>query len=143
MKNARLLLPLVALSLIAADDAGSAKDVEKALQQLNDAFVSRDAAVLKKLMTDDHISITPYAGRESRDEQIDALPKYKIEKYSTEGMKSQALGKNAVLLTYVVKYKGTYAGKALSPRSIASSLWIMHAGKWQEALYQETPVAKE
>lgn len=145
--NPRCLLAfsLIALSLplvAAADDAPAAKEVEKALRRLNDAFVSRDADVLKKLMTEDHVSITSYAGKEGRDKQIAALPKFKIEKYSTEGMKSQAVTKDSVLLTYVVKYKGTYSGKALPARALASSLWVLREGHWREALYQETPVAK-
>jgi len=142
--NPRVLLPLVAIALVGAGEGGTpAKEVEKFLRQLNDAFVTRDADVVKKLMTTDHVNITSYAGKEGRDQQIDSLPKYKIEKYSTEDMKSQMLGKNAILFTYVVNYKGTFAGKALPARSIASSLWMMRDGRWQEVLYQETPVGKD
>jgi ketosteroid isomerase-like protein len=145
----RILFPVVAfalgaVALVAAGEAGQqSKEVEKALQQLNDAFVTRDADVLKKLMAEDHVSITPYKGKEGRAEQIGSLPNYKIEKYSTEGMKAQAVAKDAILLTYVVNYKGTYKGKALPARSIASSLWVMRDGRWREVFYQETPVGKE
>src|SRR5262245_64905216 len=97
--NPESSLPLVVLLLVGAGDAGpAAKELEKSVRQLNDAFVTRDADVLKKLMTADHVSITSYGGKEGRDKQIESLPKYKIEKYSTEDMKSQILGKNAVLL---------------------------------------------
>lgn len=140
-----MLFALLAVALlVAADEAGSAvKDVEKALRELNDAFVSRDAAVLKKLMTEDHVSITSYAHKEGRKQQIAALPNFKIDKYSTEGMKSQTISKNTVLLTYRVKYQGSYKGTSLPARCLASSLWVMRDGRWQEVLYQETPISKE
>jgi hypothetical protein len=140
----KLVAALLAGVLVPADDAGSATDaVEKSLRQLNDAFVSRDAGTLRKLMIADHISITPYAGREGRDKQIQSLPNYTIEKYSTEKMKANAIAKDVVLLTYEVRYSGTYKGKALAPRSMASSIWVRRDGRWQEAVYQETPVGKE
>jgi hypothetical protein len=132
--------PYLVLVMNWLDAAG---DVEKSLKELNDAFVTRDAAALKRLMTDDHLSITSYAGKETRDKQIASLPSYKIQKYSTEGMKSQAVGKDAILRTYIVKYQGTFKGKPLPARSIASSLWVLRDGRWQELLYQETPVAKD
>ncbi len=139
-----LVLLAVSLPRLSADEAAPlVKEVVKALRQLNDAFVSRNAGVLKKLMTEDHVSITPYAGKEGRAKQIEALTNFKIEKYSTEGMKSQTVTKDSVLLTYVVNYNGTYAGKALPARALASSLWVLRDGQWREALYQETAVAKE
>ena len=142
--NPESSLPLVVLLLVGAGDAGpAAKELEKSVRQLNDAFVTRDADVLKKLMTADHVAITPYAGKEELDKQIKALPNYKVEKYSTEDMKSQAVGKNTVLFTYIVNYKGTYKGKAMPERSIVSSLWVMRDGRWQQVLYQETPVGKD
>lgn len=138
------LLAISPLALVAADDAApAAKDVAKALRQLNDAFVTRDAGVLKKLMTEDHVSITSYAGKEGRDKQIEALANFKIEKYSTERMKAQVVTKDSVLLTYVVKYQGTYQGRALPARALASSLWVLRDGQWREALYQETPIARD
>ena len=142
--NPSHIVSVVAVLLVGAGDPGpAAKEVEKSVRQLNDAFVTRDADVLKKLMTADHVSITSYAGKEGRDKQIDSLANYEIEKYSTEGMKSQAVGKNTVLFTYIVNCKGTYKGKAMPERSIVSSLWVMRDGRWQQVLYQETPVGKD
>ena len=143
MKSKLILVFVVAL-LVAADDAPPAsKEVEKSLRELSDAFVTRDADVLKKLMTDDHLSITPYAGKLGRDKQIVALPNFKIDKYSTEGMKSLAVTKDSVLFSYVVTYKGSYQGTTLPARALASSLWVMRDGRWQEVFYQETPVGNE
>ena len=34
--------------------------------------------------------------------------------------------------------KGTFKGKSLAPKSHVIAVWVRHAGKWQEASYQET-----
>ncbi len=142
--NPKLFFVMLAGLFVAADDDNSVpKELQKSLRKLNDAFMSRDADVLTKLMTDDHLSITPYAGKQRRERQIKSLPNFNIKSYSTEGMKSHKVANDVVLLSYTVKYDGTYKGKALPARCIASSVRVQRDGRWLEYLYQETPLAQE
>ena len=115
------------------------KELEQALNALNDAFRTRDVGSLKKFMTEDHVSVTLYyGGPTSRDEQIKALPDLKLTEYVAGKMQMKSLGKDAVLITYSVTMKGTYKGKALAPKAFASAIWVKQNEKWQETFYQET-----
>jgi uncharacterized protein (TIGR02246 family) len=140
---ARKLLAVVAtlavVLLLAADDP--AKEVEKAINALNEAFQKGDAEAIKRLTTDDHVAVTAYyGGPQDRAEQIRTLPDLKLSEYAPAKMKVTRLGKDAALVTYELTLKGTCKGKEVPRNNFASAVWVRRDGKWQEAFYQETPL---
>jgi uncharacterized protein (TIGR02246 family) len=132
-----LLFLLQASLALAADPA---KEVKAAADALNAAFEAHDAKTIRALMTPDHLAVTPYAGKQRVKDQIRTLPVLKYEKYSAGPMSMKVIDDNCVLVTYALELKGTYQGKPLPSQSLVASLWVKNGGKWQELLYQETPV---
>lgn len=117
------------------------KEVEKALNSLNEAFAKQDLDGMKKFMAEDHIAITTYYGRQTRDEQLKSEADLKITEYKPTEMKTEILSKDLARITYAVAMKGTYKGKEVPAKSLALSLWVKRDGKWLEVAYTETPVA--
>jgi ketosteroid isomerase-like protein len=139
--RAKLLLIGTAILLLGADAKEDAsKEVQKSLEVLNDAFAKQDEATIKKLMTEDHVAVTPYGGKQSRADQLKNLPELKITEYTASEARLTMLTKDSAMITYVLAQKGTYKGKDLPAKVYASSVWIKRDGKWQEALYQETTI---
>lgn len=116
-----------------------AKDVEKSLATLNDAFESGDKAKIKSLMAADHISVTSYYGGPlTRDEQLESMKDLKLSKYSVAKMQTTLLDKETALVTYEVTQQGTFRGMAVPVKSFASAVWVKRDGTWIERFYQET-----
>lgn len=115
------------------------KEVEAQLKVLNEAFTNGgNPAKLKELMTADHLAITPWGGTQTRDEQLKTLPELKLEEYKAGPTRIVALGKDGALITYSLKMKGTFRGKAVPTDSFATAVWVRRDGKWYELHYQET-----
>lgn len=123
-----------------ADDA--VKDVEKAISTLNNAFKTGHPEPIKALMTDDHLAVTPWAGTQTRDDQVKTLPELKLSEYAAGKMTIRILGPDAALVTYPLTMKGTFKGKDVPAKNFASAVWVKKGGKWLEAYYQETPLEK-
>lgn len=119
--------------------ASPAKEVEQAINVLNEAFQKRDADAIQRLMTDDHISVTPYyGGPTTKAQQIKNLPDLQLTQYTAEKLTVTSITKDVALVTYPLTMKGTFKGKEVAPRSFASAVWVNRGGKWLEAYYQET-----
>jgi uncharacterized protein (TIGR02246 family) len=140
----KMLIIVTAGLLVAADapkDDAAVKEVEKAITVLNEAFTKNDADAIQRLMTEDHVAITPYyGGIASRAEQLKSLPEFKVAEYKASGLKVTLVSKDVALVTYALRQKGSYKGKALAAKSYAAAVWVRRDGHWREASYQETPV---
>ena len=135
-----LLLMFVAAAAVAAEPA---KEVESAIEVLNEAFAKGDVAKVRSLMAPNHLAITPFAGKQSLEEQLRTLPELKYDKYSAGPMSANTVSDACVLLTYALKVKGTFRGKPLPSNCIVAAVWVKNNGKWQELQYQETSVAED
>jgi ketosteroid isomerase-like protein len=139
----RVFAVLAAGLLMGADapQDSASKDVEKALRALNEAFKNRDADAIQRLMTDNHVAITPYyRGPRTKAEQLKNLPDLKMTEYTMGAVKVTLISKDIALITYPLTMKGTYQGKELAPKNYASAVWVLQNGKWLEASYQETAI---
>jgi uncharacterized protein (TIGR02246 family) len=141
MKAKALLIVAVGLfgvSVVRADDAAT-KEVEKAIQALNEAFTKHDAAAIKRLTVEEHVAITPYYnGPATIAEQLKMLAEFKTTEYQVAQQQIRLIAKDTALVTYQLTQKGTYKGKELLPKNYASAVWVNRNGKWLEAFYQET-----
>lgn len=139
-------LALVAFLPIAdaAKSESDIKEVKRGLAALNEAFHKGDAAAVGQLMSDDHIAITGYyGGLADKAAQLKGLSELKLSEYRPGEMKITKLTTDAYLITYEINQKGTYKGKAVTPKCYASVVWVKRDGKWVEAFYQETALGEE
>jgi len=140
---AKLLLAALLTATCSTVNAGdSTKEVEKAISALNDAFKAGVPGPIKSLLTEDHLSVTTWGGRQTREESLKTLPELKLKEYAVSGMKVTLLGKEAALVTYSLGLKGTFKGKDVPEKNFASAVWVRKDGIWLEAYYQETPLEK-
>jgi len=140
-----LPLALLACFLAAADakDDAVAPEVEKALNALNAAFKDGKPDVIKSLMTDDHVAITPYYnGPYGVEELLKTLPELKLSEYRSSDVKVRVLDKDAAIVSYSLAMKGTFKAKPVAAKSYAVSVWVLRKGKWLETSYQETALDK-
>ena len=144
--NWKTLLTLAAGLLIGAGagkEDGMVREIQHAMQSLNDAFARGDAAAIGRLTSDEHVAITPYyGGLLSKADQLKNLGDLKVPDYKAGEIKVTLLTKDAALVTYPLTQKGTYKGKAVAAKNYVSAVWINRDGKWLEASYQETPLSE-
>jgi hypothetical protein len=137
---AALFAALVLVLPARADDAALTAEVKARVNELNQAFVDRDTAKIKTMMSADHIAIIPAFGKPIPFAEI-RLDQYKVVQSAFTPAQVKVLGPTAVLVTYETSNQGSYAGKPLSPRVFVSQIWLKQDGEWRQDLYQETPIA--
>jgi ketosteroid isomerase-like protein len=126
-----------------AAESDIAAEITAAQKMLDEAFVKRDAATLKRLTTPDHVSVTPsYAAALSVTEQAATIVRSKITAYKAHTTTVTPLGPDAGMVTMIKSYRGTFDGKPLPAWVFATAIWIKRDGSWRERLYQETAIKK-
>lgn len=147
MRQIAVLLSLLVLIGIGAAPAHAA-DVDVAAvnavaKALDDAFASGDAAAIKKLMTPDHVSVTPYYdGPQTTDEQIASLPELKWTETIEGTVKVSALGADAAMRNFISTLDGTFQGKTLPAKTYVTEILVKRDGVWMERFYQVTTLSE-
>lgn len=140
----RRMLQFVAVGLLLGADAPKndavVQEVEKAIRALNQAFEKQDLKAIKELMAEEHVSITPYAGMQTKAEQLKSLADLKYTEYKEANIQVTLLSKDVARITYQLTLKGTYKAKTMPAKNLATAIWVQRGGKWLEACYQETPI---
>jgi lysophospholipase L1-like esterase/ketosteroid isomerase-like protein len=132
---------LLSLGAVAADDADTTKEADQALSALNEAFATGKPEAIQRLMTEDHVAITPYyRGPVTRSEQIKSLADLKLSEYRTGTMKKTLLSSDVALFTYPLTQTGTFKEAPLARHNQVVAVWVRRDGRWLEASYQETAV---
>ena len=117
--------------------------VNAAAKALDDAFASGDTAAIKKLMTPDHVSVTPYYdGPQTTDQQIASLPELKWTETIEGSVKVSALGPDAAMRNFISTLKGTFQGKKLPAKVYVTEILVKQDGAWVERFYQVTTLAE-
>jgi hypothetical protein len=125
----------------AGKDEGAVKEIQQAMQGLNDAYAKGDATAIRRLTADEHIAITPYyGGPMPKTEQLKNLGDLQVPDYKAGEIKVTLFTKDAALVTYPLTQKGTYKGKPVAAKNYVAAVWVNRDGKWLEVSYQETPV---
>lgn len=135
------LLILVTAGLVQAQ-AGEAEAVEainKEAAALDEAFERQDVEAVKRLMTPDHVAVTPYYdGVQSVADQLASLPELKYEQSVVGEVAVTLLGPDAAMRTFTAKLDGSFEGKPISGEVFVSEVWVKSDGAWQEKFYQVT-----
>jgi hypothetical protein len=130
-------------SQVQAGDAETIAEINTAAAALDAAFEKRDEAAVKRLMTADHMAVTPYYDDpQSVDEQIASLPKLKYKQTNLSEAAVALLGADAALRTFAAELNGTFQGRPIPRRVFVSALWVKGESGWQEKFYQVTAMRR-
>lgn len=123
----------------AADDAETVAAINASSNALDDAFGARDVAAIRALMTEDHISVTPYYdGPQSVEDQIASLAKLDYGQTFVTEPSVVLLSPDVALRTFTADLKGSFDGTPLPARVFVNETLVNRDGKWIERFFQVT-----
>jgi ketosteroid isomerase-like protein len=142
----RKLILSILVSVLAAGLAGAnagepatVAAINAASAALDDAFERQSAEDIKRMMTADHIAVTPYYETpQTAAAQIASLPELKYKQTNTGEVKVVVLGPDAGMRTFTARLDGTYRGKTIPPDVFVTSIMVREGGQWREKFYQVT-----
>src|SRR5262245_25339726 len=106
---------------------------------LDAAFERGDKNEIRRAMTSDHVSVTPYYdGPQQVDAQIASLGDLKFDQTVVDEPKVILLGPEAALRTFMAEYAGSFKGHAMPRRQFVTSVMVKRDGRWLERFYQAT-----
>ena len=112
-----------------ASDADTIEAVNQAAADLDKAFEKQDADSAKKLMTPDHVAVTPYYdGVQSVDDQLSSLAELEYGQTVIGEVTVELLDSDAALRTFAAKLEGTFKGRPIPRRVFVSEIWVKHDG---------------
>ena len=141
----KIILSVLAFALaagIASANAGEPATVaaiNAVSVALDDAFERQTAEDIKRMMTADHIAVTPYYETpQTVAQQIASLPELKYKQTNTGEVKVVVLGPDAGMRTFTARLDGTYKGKTIPSDVFVTSIIVREDGQWREKFYQVT-----
>jgi ketosteroid isomerase-like protein len=141
----KLVLPVLILALAAgiscarAGEPATVAAINAASAALDDAFERQSAEDIKRMVTADHLAVTPYYGSpQTAAAQIASLPELKYKQTITGEVKVVVLGPDAGMRTFTARLDGTYKGKPIAPDVFVASIMVRQDGQWCEKFYQVT-----
>jgi hypothetical protein len=153
MKNHHLILSLAvvfALPTIAlAKEKGTSADVEATIkkieQELSDTIVKSDTSAFEKYLASDYLGIGPDGVTQNKSELLADIKSgtLKLESSNLSDMKVQVAEADMAVVVYRSDDKGTYKGKDITGQYRWLDVFVKRDGKWQIAIDQGTPIAKQ
>ena len=141
----KLILSILAFVLAAgiaganAGEPATVAAINAASAALDDAFERQSAEDIERMMTADHIAVTPYYETpQTAAAQIASLPELKYKQTNTGEVKVVVLGPDAGMRTFTARLDGTYKGKTIPPDVFVTSIMVREDGQWREKFYQVT-----
>jgi hypothetical protein len=141
----KLILSILAFVLAAgisgakAGEPATVAAINAASAALDDAFERQSAEDIKRMMTADHIAVTPYYETpQTAAAQIASLPELKYKQTNTGEVKVVVLGPDAGMRTFTARLDGTFKGKTIPPDVFVTSIMVREDGQWREKFYQVT-----
>lgn len=144
MKRLTVLFSLVFLASAAsysahADDAETIAAINASSNALDDAFGARDVEAIRSLMTEDHITVTPYYdGPQSVDDQIASLAELDYGQTFVTEPSVVLLAQDVALRTFIADLTGSFRGEPLPARAFVNETLVKRDGKWIERFFQVT-----
>jgi hypothetical protein len=141
----KLILSVLAFVLAAgiaganAGEPATVAAINAASAALDDAFERQSAEDIKRMVTADHLAVTPYYDApQTAAQQIASLPELKYKQTNTGEVKVVVLGPDAGMRTFIARLDGTYKGKTIPPDVFVTSIMVREDGQWREKFYQVT-----
>jgi uncharacterized protein DUF4440 len=122
-----------------SDDGATIAAINKASAELDAAFVKGNEKEIRRAMTSDHLSVTPYyGGPQSVDDQIASLGDLKFSQKNLDEPKIILLGPAVALRTFTAEFIGTFKSQKMPRRQFVTSVMVNRDGRWVERFYQAT-----
>ena len=141
----KLILSILAFVLAAgiaganAGEPATVAAINAASAALDDAFERQSAEDIKRMMTADHLAVTPYYETpQTVAQQLASLPELKYKQTNTGEVKVVVLGPDAGMRTFTARLDGAYKGKTIPPDVFVTSIMVREDGQWREKFYQVT-----
>ena len=105
------------------------------------AWKARDSAFFRTFLSDDHVELG-VLGRSNKARVVEtvATPRCVVTSYSVDNLQVTRFDANTALVTYHATQATTCNGQPVPSPAWVSSLYIRRAGRWRNAVYQQTPV---
>jgi len=130
---------LVNVPNVNANDDDNVDAVKAAFNAVDAAFKRQDAEAVTRLITADHLAITPYYdGPKTAAESLQALPDLKLDEIRVSKMTVSSLGPDAAMITFIADMEGTFLGIPVPSRGFITSIMVRRNGRWLERQYQVT-----
>jgi hypothetical protein len=126
-----------------ADTSALKESLIKLEKQSWEAWQKRDGEFYQNFLSDDHVEVG--AGGVSSKAQIVPFvgsPACVVKSYAVDKFTLTTFDANTALLTYHAEQETTCGGTAVPSPVWVSSLYVRRGGRWQNALYQQTPAHK-
>ena len=140
-----LALPTIALAKEKGTDANVESTVKKIEQEILDGILKSDTSALEKYLTSDYLGIGPDGATQNKSEFISDVKSgmLKLESSTMSDIKIQVADPDMAVAVYRTNDKGTYKGKDITGEYRWLDVFVKRDGKWQVALDQGTPIAKQ
>jgi len=141
-----LALPTIALAKEkgtgATADEATLKKIE---QELTDTIVKSDTSAFEKYLASDYLGIGPDGVTQNKSELLADIKSgtLKLESSNLSDMKIQVAEADMAVVVYRSDDKGTYKGKDITGQYRWLDVFVKRDGKWQIAIDQGTPIAKQ
>src|SRR5437867_8253163 len=155
MKYYRIILTLVValalptIMLAKEKETGASADVEATIkkieQELTDSLLKSDTSAFEKYLASDYLGIGPEGVTQNKSELLPDIKSgtLKLESSMLSDMKVQVAEADMAVVVYRSTDKGTYKGKDVTGEYRWLDIFVKRDGKWQIAIDQGTPIAKQ
>jgi hypothetical protein len=140
-----LALPTITL----AKEKGTSADVEATLKKIEqetlDSLLKSDTSAFEKYLTSDYLGIGPDGVTQNKSELLSDIKSgtLKLESSTMSDIKVQVADPDMAVVIYRTNDKGTYKGKDVTGEYRWLDVFVKRDGKWQIAIDQGTPIAKQ
>ena len=107
-------------------------------ERLLDPAIRASAGELNSLLADDFLEIGSSGGVWNKQKVLEVLPQAPGVKFSISQFKAISLGPRLALASYRVER--TTKSRGDITRSLRSSIWRFHDGRWQIVFHQGIPI---
>jgi len=106
------------------------------------AWQKMDAGFWDRFLSDDHIEISGYAGATGKKSVIDGIRSRvcRVASYKVDHFTFRQFDPNTAVLVYRAEQDTTCGGIKVPSPVWATSLYQLRGGRWQNVLYEHTPV---
>jgi hypothetical protein len=144
MKYYHLILTLTVVLALPTITLAKAT-IKKIEQELSDTIVKSDTSAFEKYLASDYLGIGPDGVTQNKTELLADIKSgsLKLESSNLSDMKVQVAEADMAVVVYRSDDKGTYKGKDITGQYRWLDVFVKRDGKWQIAIDQGTPIAKQ
>ena len=119
------------------------EDILRNEHQVWQTFVGAhpDTAAFERLVLPDYRCIEATGVLMDKDANVAQLKQLTFSSYRLEDPQVRRLSATSALIIARVWFEGTAGGKAMSGKTLTSTVWVKHGAKWLAQLHTETFLA--